>query len=462
MRTTSRFRLLCSICCVCFLAIGCTETKEDLLTRGNLDLWKKQPDAAIKIFQKVLSSDPNNADAHRGMANAYALKNDLVNREQYLSKAYVLTNLRPNEKQFFGEELERLYLEKAEASINDPAQYENLLRNALVYNEKSKAGVLLAKFYLDRGQSLLDSQKQDEAVVQFEKVLELPIEGRVRVQAESARDQARLFLLGQRYRAGFGARQAELARSGRFDIARSRWTASATVTMPPDTNPADPQLNDKAAAIGSHEAYKVLFQTLAAEAGTDLPEPLPKMDFPSWSVDRAVWLVRPRDFAVTASVSFDDGLSAMFFLQKIAQSRRAAAEAAAAAGSPIDPTQVGVPAAVEGAAPPAAPPTPGTLPTSPPSIPPAVTPPGPPAAGAPAPPAPASPAPAAPAPASPAPASPAPASPAPASPAPASPAPASPAPASPAPASPAPPPPAPAAPAPTPPASAPPAPAVQP
>ncbi|MDY0060329.1 MAG: hypothetical protein RBU45_10995 [Myxococcota bacterium] len=293
-------------------------------------------------------------------------------------------------------------------------------------------------------------------------MLELPIEGRVRVQAESARDQARLFLLGQRYRAGFGARQAELARSGRFDIARSRWTASATVTMPPDTNPADPQLNDKAAAIGSHEAYKVLFQTLAAEAGTDLPEPLPKMDFPSWSVDRAVWLVRPRDFAVTASVSFDDGLSAMFFLQKIAQSRRAAAEAAAAAGSPIDPTQVGVPAAVEGAAPPAAPPTPGTLPTSPPSIPPAVTPPGPPAAGAPAPPAPASPAPAAPAPASPAPASPAPASPAPASPAPASPAPASPAPASPAPASPAPPPPAPAAPAPTPPASAPPAPAVQP
>lgn len=325
MSNTRRLlHLLCIFLTIAFFAGGCTETKEDLIVKGNLDLWQRHPDEAIRKFKKVLEMDPKNADAHRGMANAYNLKQDIENRELFLLKAYQLHDLRAKDKDFFAEQLNKLYLEKAASCEGNDTDYESALLNALKYNEKSKAPAILAKFYLEKGNKLVEKQHLQEAIQMFQRVLDLKLESsKFAAQAESARDLARLTLLTSSYGSTFATRKEQLASEGRFDPPRNRWVASFIVTMPPDVEPDDQQLDEKAAAIGSHQGFVEILKILATEAATTVPEPLPQMEFSSWTMDKAAWVRKPKEFSVTVSISYDDGLKAMYFLQKIAESRKA-------------------------------------------------------------------------------------------------------------------------------------------
>ncbi len=306
------------------LLAGCTETKEDLLTQGNLDLWRKQYDTAIKTFDRVLAMDPANADAHRGLANAYGMKEDTAKQESYLLKAYALPSLSAKEKAFFAEELEKLYLEKATKAEGEDAAYEAALKSALTYNEKSKAAMLLAKFYITAGEKAEQAGKMKEAAELFGRVRDLPVAGKLAAKAETKRDAALHAVLKERFTKAFPERQEALVKDGKFDAERKRWVASVSTSMPEDLDPKDPQLDEKGGAIGSQAAYESLLSLLAAQAELELPRPIPQIDFPSWSVDKATWVRKPKEFTVTVSIDFEEGIKAMYFLQKINESQKAA------------------------------------------------------------------------------------------------------------------------------------------
>ncbi len=329
---------------------GCTESKEELITQGNLDLWKKQPDPAIQRFQKVLAMDPNSADALRGLANAYGMKEDLAQQESFLLKAYALPSLRTKEKAFFSEELEKLYLEKAKKAEGDDKAYEAALRSALTYNEKSQAAVLLAEFFLARGGRLEKAGKRKEAAAQYGHVRDLPVPSKLSAKADSKRDRVLIALLEEEYGKAFEAKKEALATEGKFNVDKKRWLATVTATMPPDLDPKDPQLDGKGGAIGSQAAYADLLATLAREAGVPVPDPLPNLSPSTWTIDKANWVRKPKEFTVSVSISYDEGLKIMYLLQKIDEGKKRAAKKAAAAkpkpakpaaGKPAQPAKAG-------------------------------------------------------------------------------------------------------------------------
>jgi len=386
---------------------GCPETKEDLLTQGNLALWRKDADGAIGHFNKVLAMDANDPDAHRGMANAYDEKSDAAKREEWLVKGYKLANLSDQDKRFFRDQLEKHFLAMAEKVKDaDAAKYETSLVKAIEYKERSKANGMLARHYTDRAVELAKAGKKKEAADLLAKVGGLKVGRAMKEQALQQEMGLRMQLFRVEFDKAFVAKhQAQLVTEGVFDAENKRFKTAAQADLPPTVKPDDPELTGRALDVASSAAYTKLLEGFAKLSGKPLPSPAPNFSFlqQTWKTESEAWVKRPTTYRVEASVSYDQGVQAIFL---IANHERFAAKRKPAAKKPA----------------PAKPAAPAPAP-------------------APAAPAPAAPAPAAPAPTAPAPAAPAPAPAAPA-PAPAAPAPA---PAAPAPAAPAP---APAAPAP--------------
>ena len=147
------------------LASSCTESKDDLLVKGSLGLFRKDTDKAIQAFTAVLKMDAADPDAHRGMANAHGLQDDgLAKREEWLVKGHSLPKLSDQDRRYFGDQLEKHYLKMAAAAKDgDDAAYEAALKAAVKLKDRSKAAGQLARFYIDSAKGLAGEGKLIEA-----------------------------------------------------------------------------------------------------------------------------------------------------------------------------------------------------------------------------------------------------------------------------------------------------------
>ena len=135
-------RALVVIVLVCSAFVtGCPETKEDLITQGNLALWRKDADGAIAQFDKALKMDPADVDAHRGMANAYDEKADPAKTEQWLRNGWKLPKLVDQDRRFFQQRLVKLLIGQADKATK-PEEVEEALKGAIEVDGTSKANGL--------------------------------------------------------------------------------------------------------------------------------------------------------------------------------------------------------------------------------------------------------------------------------------------------------------------------------
>ena len=367
----------------CAALTACPETKEDLVTQGNLALWRKDADGAIAQFDKVLKMDAADVDAHRGMANAYDEKGDDGKVEEWLRKGHTLPKLVDQDRRFFQQRLVKLFIGQAEKT-EAPAAKEKALKSALEVDDAGKANGLLAQHWREQGAALAKEGKLAEAADMLAGVLDLKVSRKTKEAAMTSEIGHRLTLFRKTFDAEFEARhQPGLVAAGIYDVATKRFKVAAQGDLPPNIPANDPDLVRRAADIAGGIAYKNLLTSLAKLSGKALPDPPPNLSFRSWQADSEGWVRKPSTYRYAASIQYDEAAQAVFMIaendrieaarKKIAPPAPRADEPAAAAAAPAPTAAPAAPgsagdAAAAPAAPPAAPAAP-VAPVAPPATP---------------------------------------------------------------------------------------------
>ena len=294
--------------------VACEETPDELITQGNLALFRKDPDTAIVAFQKVLVTQPNSPDAHRGMANAFEEKGEHAKREEWLAMGFRLPGIKDQDARFFKQQLESYYLDKASKVKDGPAaEYAALLSKALEVNDRSKANGLLARCYVNESATLAKQGKLAEAAQMLTKVQPLRVRRSLKDEAFQAEMGHRLAKFRNEFDASFGANhEAALVAAGTYDADAKRFKAAAQANVPPNVSPTDPNLTRRAADAAAAAAYRKLLDTFAAIAGKPLPDPVPTLPFSSWQADADAWVRKPTTYRYAASISYDESVTAVF------------------------------------------------------------------------------------------------------------------------------------------------------
>ncbi len=340
------------------LLVGCPETKEDLITQGNLALWKKDADGAIGRFDKVLKLDAGDVDAHRGMSNAHDLKGDEATAEEWLRKGWKLPGVKDQDRRFFQKRLVKLLMARAEATTDANAKTK-ALRGALEVNDAHrKANGLLAAHLQATAAQWATAGKLGEAADLLDGVLDLRVSKATKQKAMTLSVGHRLGLFRKDFDAQFPAKHEQaLVAQGVYDSTSKRFKVAAQGDLPPTISPSDPDLTRRAQDIAGGIAYKTLLNVLAGLSGRALPDPPPALQFRTWRADSEGWVRRPSTYRYAASISYDEAAQGVFM---IAQDERISAARKKAMGTPpANPAKPAKPAPRT----PAAGPTPAAAPT---------------------------------------------------------------------------------------------------
>ena len=294
---------------------GCPETQEDILTQGNLALWRKDADGAIAQFEKALAMDPQSVDAYRGMANAHDEKGEAAKQEEWLRKGWKLEGITDQDKRFFQQSLEKMLIARAEKA-SAPEEKAAAFKAAIEVRSDSKANGFLAQHWLQRGGELAEAGKLQEAADLLSGVLDLRVSSTTKKNAMTQEVTHRLALFRQGFDKEFPAKhQQALVQEGAYDGAAKRFKVAAQADVPPNVSPTDPDLTRRAADAAAAMAYKNLLGRLAKLAGKALPDPAPKLSFRTWQADSEGWVRRPTTYRYAASISYDEAAQGVFMIQ---------------------------------------------------------------------------------------------------------------------------------------------------
>lgn len=353
--------------CLAGCLAGCPETKEDLLTQGNLAVWRKDADGAIALFDKVLAMDPADVDAHRGMANAYDEKGDDARAEEWMRNGGKLAGIRDADRRFFQQALEKLLLGRAQKAVA-PADIEAAFRAAIELRADSRANGLLARHLMGRSEALAREGKVAEAADVVTPVLDLRVSTATKEAAMALEMGHRLSLFRAAFDPEFPARhEAALVAEGAYDAAARRFKVSVRAEVPAASppagaEPAEADPTNRASEAAAAVAHQTLLTRLSSLSGAALPSPAPSLSFQTWQADSEGWVRRPTTYQYAASVTYDEAVQAIFMIKE--NDRLAAARAKidgpreAEAAAPPTPAEPAAPAAAkEGEAPAAPPPT---------------------------------------------------------------------------------------------------------
>ncbi len=302
---------------------GCSKSREEMVKEASILIWQNKNDEAIAILDKLLAQDPADVDALRGMANAYGKKKDTENQIKYLKAARELPNLSDENRRFFDEQLERIYLTKAEDAerIDNTTAFQAALEEAVKYNEKSKANHQLARLYDQQASRLRDQNKLNEAAELYMKITRLAVSSREKISAEGKADFIYFGFFKESFQADFKDKhQPKLVAKGLFDPKTSLFILTGEYNVPAELDKKDPDTQDIGHTGASMAGYRNLLAGLAELLNRELPESLPSYleDFTpaSWKTVQSTWTDKDNVFAVSGTVSMDDGLTIAYLVDK--------------------------------------------------------------------------------------------------------------------------------------------------
>jgi hypothetical protein len=322
LRNTTLWLVLLATAGVGALAyqLGLHPSAEELIAHGNVCLLQRDGECALKAYQEALEERAGDVDAHRGIANAHGVNGDDRLKREWLKKALALPRVSPRQKAVLQDLLAKHHLAEAvRVEAANPQAYEAELTRASELQPKGKAHVLLAQHLMETGEELARVGEAKAAADAYSRVGALNVAQRIRAAAVEKGVPLRLPAFQREFPGEFAAKhEAALTQTGEWDPRRRRFLATATITVDPPEEGADPPTLREVHLDALGAAKEGLLDLLARIAGgpkshlLSLPE-----DLVTWELaaESDGWVERPTTYAATISTDWESGSYLIFLVR---------------------------------------------------------------------------------------------------------------------------------------------------
>lgn len=166
------------------LAVGCEKTAKEKLAEARVLLANDKPEESIELLEEVLEEQPDNFDAKRRTAEAYAQRGEFKRAEEKLDELWEergfdgedLSKREINYKELMNSQYVEFYKNWAEEidAESEPEKYVEVLEKGLEYDDRDlDLNMMLARHYWKKGQKLEDKDEKKKAAEAYEKIREL-------------------------------------------------------------------------------------------------------------------------------------------------------------------------------------------------------------------------------------------------------------------------------------------------
>jgi len=315
--------------------LGSKPTPDELVAEGNVLVMQDRPSEALERFQGSLALDPQNVDAHRGMANAYQAIGDNVRQVEWLDRGLGLEGLKPAQEAVLRSLVCRHYLAEAvKVADVDPEGYEAALTKAVQYNPRctmsgkqaddmlekawaTTASGLLARHLMERAGEAEKMGKTAQAAGFLNRIGKLRLAERIKEKALLAEVPLRFKLFKPKFDEEFEAKHKDgLVEAGEFDPVKRRFLGTAKVTSRRPDGMRQKEHTWNTHVQAEAQAKEAILDLMAKVAG----EPRDNLDtYPDkllvWSLkaDKNEWLTFV-EYEMVISMPYDEGAYLIFLI----------------------------------------------------------------------------------------------------------------------------------------------------